>query len=325
MLESIRAYLELGRAPGAMATAMLPVVGAYTSSDVPTISDILALMTIGIFAHFSIGALNEIMDRKIDAKVEKLSHKPLVSGRIGIVSAECFFVMTFAVSIVAVVLIFNNIFSTLFIIIAGCFAVLYDIWGKYVALAYDFVLSLGCAFLVFFGASSVGSITAHTILTAFLALFSVASVQWYAGMKDVENDKKFSIPTTAVRWGYKYSRRLSISDPNIRYILLLKLIMLGALLLFYPLNIVTSASYLVLIVLLAIPSQVFLIYKTLGKQNREKFLRLSMFDIASSWLIISIILAEKLGSYIAIVFLLPIMWTLFINYFLYDSPFQPKL
>ncbi|MFA5772236.1 MAG: UbiA family prenyltransferase [Thermoplasmata archaeon] len=325
MLAKIRDYLELGRAPGAMATAMLPVVGAYTSSNTPTLLDVIALMIIGAFAHFSMGSLNEIMDRKVDANIKELSHKPLVSGRVDTTSAKYFSMVTCIVSVAAVLLLFNNKFSTLFIIIAGCFAALYNIWGKYIAIAYDVTLSLGCAFFVFFGASCIGTITIHTIFVSLIVFITVSSVQWYAGMKDVENDRKFSIPTTAVRWGYKYSKRLNTSDLNIRYIILLKLIMLGVLLLLYPLGIVTSTSYPVLVVLLAIPCQVFLTYKTLGKQNRERFLRLSMYDIATSWLIISITLVEKLEVYTAIVFLLPIIWTLFINYYLYDSALQPRL
>ena len=325
MLARIRDYLELGRAPGAMATAMLPVVGAYTSTNMPTIPEVIALTIIGIFAHFSIGSLNEIIDRKIDANIGELSHKPLVRRSVSISRAKYFSIITFVVSITTTLLIFNNTISILFIIIAGSFAALYDIWGKYITFTYDTTLSFGCAVFVIFGASSIGSVTTHTIFAAIIVFFTMMSAQWYAGMKDVENDRKFSIPTTAVRWGYKYSKKLKVSDRNICYTISLKSIILITLLFSFLMGIVISTVYLMLIVLLVIPCQVFLIYKTLGKQNRETFLRLSMYDIASSWLIISLALVEKLETYIVIVFLLPIVWTFFINYFLYDNTLQPKL
>lgn len=323
MKDLIKTYLELGRAPGAMSTAFLAVVGAYTSSGSPEIAQLLLLILIGVLSHFSVGALNEIMDRKIDASAKELSHKPLVSGRASIAGAFMFVISAAFAAILLSAALFGAL-SVCFLVLSIGISAIYDIWGKYTKWAYDFVLSAGCTIFVFYGAVCVGKITELTLFAAPIVFLGLSAGQWYAGMKDVETDRQHAVPTTAVRWGYTHSKPLTVRDNNILYIIGIKAGIVLILASDFIIEGVDSA-YHTAIVFFYIIGEGALLLSTLGKQSRGSFLTLTMANILLAWLAITSPLAERLGAWLLVLFALPVLWVVAINRLLYGQTLKPKL
>jgi len=89
-LEKFRAFMDLGRVQGISTTAAIALLGAFTSTGIPTLAPILWIVVISILAHSGGAAINELWDRKLDAGLKELSHKPMVSGIVSVKEAQAF-------------------------------------------------------------------------------------------------------------------------------------------------------------------------------------------------------------------------------------------
>ena len=87
-------------------------------------------------------------------------------------------------------------------------------------------------------------------------------------MKDVETDKIFKVPTTAVRWGYTHDKHLSLKDPNLLYFIGIVVTLDIVYSLPFFLNLL-SPTYFYIFISIGIPIQCYLVYKLFGKQNKE--------------------------------------------------------
>jgi len=89
-------------------------------------------------------------------------------------------------------------------------------------------------------------------------------------MKDVDIDRKFNVPTTAVRWGYSHDKYLSFKDPNFIYFIwiVISIDIVYSMPFFLQL---ISPTYFYIFLVIGIPIQCYLIYKLYGKQNKESF------------------------------------------------------
>jgi len=178
---------------------------------------------------------------------------------------------------------YPNLLAYSSIVIAALFGTLYTIKGKYIAWAYDITPSFGAAFLVIFGASAVGDITPITIIAGICAFLISVYSEWIDGMKDVHIDRKFNVPTTAVRWGYSHDKILSIyilrgkkdgkysysiGDPNLLYFIGIVLAIDIVYSLPFFMNII-SPYYFYIFLLIGAPIHILLIYKLFGIQNNE--------------------------------------------------------
>jgi 4-hydroxybenzoate polyprenyltransferase len=207
--------------------------------------------------------------------------------------------------------------SLIFLIFAALFGTLYTIKGKYVAWAYDITPSIGAALLVYYGATTIGGITPITTVAAICAFFISVYSEWIDGMKDVDTDKKFNIPTTAVRWGYTHDKPLSISllrkqkeknapyrigDPNLLYFIgiVIAIDVVYSVPFFYGL---LSPIYFYIFLTIGIPVQAFLIYKLFGKQDKESLRKHPLFFLGSMMFLAFVLVIDKIAIWGVIVIL----------------------
>jgi len=275
--QTMKNYLKLGRSFGTTNTWGAIFLGVLTSSVMANFVDALKILPIAFFAHAYIGAINEYWHIKEDKKHPQYTYKPLVRGDISKKNALIYIYFCLTMSIVLSTIFYQN-FSTIYLILGAVFGTLYTVKGKYIAWAYDLTPSFGAAFLILYGATTIGEITSITIIAAICAFLISVYSEWIDGMKDVDTDKKFKVPTTAVRWGYSHDKHLNLKDPNLLYFLFI-VITLDA---FYsspffakyvfsiPLfpELITP-TYFYIFLIVGVPIQIYLIYKLFGKQTKE--------------------------------------------------------
>ena len=266
-LHTVKNYLKLGRSFGTTNTWGAIFLGVLTSSAMASFVDALKILPIAFFAHAYIGAINEYWHIEEDKKHPQYKYKPLVRGDISKRNALIYIYFCLIMAILISILFYNN-FSTVFLILGAVFGTLYTVKGKYIAWAYDLTPSFGAAFIIIYGATTIGNITSITIVAAICAFFISVYSEWIDGMKDVDTDKKFKVPTTAVRWGYSHNKHLDLKDPNLLYFIAIVLILDIVYSLPFFLNFV-SPTYFYIFLIIGVPIQVYLIYKLFGKQNKE--------------------------------------------------------
>ena len=230
LVKSIKDYLKLGRLFGAATIYACILIGALTSTANVTLLDAGKLLLIAIFSHAFIGAMNEYCNIEEDKNNPQYKYKPLVRGDISKRNAKLYIFFCLFFAIILSIVFYRN-FSTIFLVLAATFGTLYTLKGKYIPWAYDLTPSVGAAFLIIYGATTIGKftleetiipgITSVTIVAAVCAFFLSVYSEWVDGMKDVDTDRKFKVPTTAVRWGYNHNKRLTFKDPNFVYFLLI--------------------------------------------------------------------------------------------------------
>ena len=268
LVKSIKDYLKLGRLFGASNTFGAILLGAFTSTTGITVLDAGKLLLIAIFGQAFMGAMNEYCNIEEDKNNPQYKYKPLVRGDITPRNALIFMLFSFIMMILLSIVFYPNLLSLIVIILATAFGTFYNIKGKYVAWAYDFSLSIGTFFLVIYGAMTRGEITSITIVAAICAFFVNVYAEWINGMKDVDIDRKFNVPSTAVRWGYSYNKHLSLKDPNFLYFIWIVVSIDIVYSMPFLLNLL-SPTYFYIFLFIGTPIQCYLIYKLFGKQNKE--------------------------------------------------------
>ncbi len=266
----IKDYLKLGRLFGASTTFACILLGAFTSTANATILDSGKLLLIAIFAHACMGAMNEYRNIDEDKNNPQYNYKPLVKGDISPRNALIFILFCLIMMILLSIIFYPTVLSFISIILATIIGTFYNFKGKYVTWFYDFSLSIGAVLLVIYGATTRGEITSITIVAAICAFFILVYSEWINGMKDVDIDRKFNVPTTAVRWGYSHDKYLSFKDPNFIYFIwiVISIDIVYSMPFFLQL---ISPTYFYIFLVIGIPIQCYLIYKLYGKQNKESF------------------------------------------------------
>lgn len=268
LVKSIKDYLKLGRLFGAATTYACILIGALTSTANVTLLDAGKLLLIAIFSHAFMGAMNEYCNIEEDKNNPQYRYKPLVRGDITPRNALIFILFCFIMMILLSVVFYPTLLSLIAIFLAAVVGTFYNIKGKYIAWTYDFILSSGASFLVIYGATTRGEITSITIVAAICAFFIVVYSQWINGMKDVDIDRKFNVPTTAVRWGYSHDKHISLKDPNFLYFIWIVISIDIVYSMPFLLHLL-SPTYFYIFLFIGIPVQCCLIYILLGKQDKE--------------------------------------------------------
>jgi 4-hydroxybenzoate polyprenyltransferase len=307
-LKTIKVYLKLGRLFGATNTWGAIFLGAVTSTIFPNILDAIKILIIAIFSHAYIGAINEYFHLEEDKDNPQYTYKPLVKGEIKPRNALNFIYLCYFMMIFFSAFFYPNILAFICIVTAALFGTLYTVKGKYIAWAYDITPSFGAAFLVIFGALAIGEITPITIIAAMCAFLISVYSEWIDGMKDVEIDRKFNVPTTAVRWGYAHDKILSlyiskskkdgkksysIGDPNLIYFIGIVLTIDIIYSLPFFLGFI-SPNYLYIFLFIGIPIHLFLIYKLFGKQNLESLRKHPLYFLGSAMFLAFNLVIDKI-------------------------------
>jgi 4-hydroxybenzoate polyprenyltransferase len=300
-LKIVKNYLKLGRSFGTTNTWGAIFVGVLTSSVIinatyidafNVLLDALKVLAISFFAHAYMGAINEYWHIKEDKKHPQYKYKPLVRGDISKKNAKIYIYFCLIFAIVLSLFFYRNL-STIYLILAALFGTLYTLKGKYIPWAYDITPSIGAGFLILYGASTIGNITQVSFVAAICAFFLSVYSEWIDGMKDVETDKKFKVPTTAVRWGYNHNKRLTLKDPNFVYFLFIVISLDVVYSLPYFLNLL-SPYYFYVFLVLGVPMQVYLVYKIYGKQNKETLRKHPILFIGNTMFLAFVLVIDKI-------------------------------
>jgi 4-hydroxybenzoate polyprenyltransferase len=329
-----------------MLTAGAALLGAYSVGVVVQWWQILVFLVIGFFSHAFGCALNEICDYELDKKVPEISHKPLVKGDITMVQAFSFTLLCIFASFALVIWFFPFMPALIFFTLANIFAAAYSLKGKYTPWAYDFTLGTGLLFYVLFGAAAVGGFGLlrdifnypMAIVAALIIFLFEVFIQWGNAVKDVETDRLLKVPTRAVVWGYSHEHNLGIRDKNLLYGVVIKYFLIVAFLVPYFLDGVGLVDfefklyfyglplYLVIFLILGIPTQLYSIYRMLGRHTRLGYVNFIVKDGVLTWLVCPFLVVDNIGVLGAIgLFILPSVWFLFITMTLYGTPMRPGL
>lgn len=354
LLGRVKRYLELGRTFSGMLTAGAAILGAYSVGAEVYWWHILVFMAVGFFSHAFGCALNEICDYELDKKVPEISHKPLVKGDITMVQAFSFTLLCIFASYILVIWFFPYKSTLIFFTLANVFAAAYSLKGKYTPWAYDFTLGMGLFFYVLYGAAAVGGFHSimeilnypMAIVAALIIFLFEVFIQWGNAVKDVETDKLLNVPTRAVAWGYRHQDTIGIHDPNMLYGVLIKM---GLISMFLAPFLLDSSGvvdfnftfiyagvpvYLLIFLLIGLPTQLYSILKMLGKHTREGYISFIVKDGVLTWLACPFLVIDSfvllyglwLGFLGAIgLFLLPFFWFLMLTTIIYGTPMRPGL
>jgi 4-hydroxybenzoate polyprenyltransferase len=236
--------------------------------------------------------------------------------------------------------------TLIFFTFANIFATAYSLKGKYTPWAYDVTLALGLFFYVLYGASAVGEFASIretllyplTIVAAVIIFLFEVFIQWGNAVKDVETDRLLKVPTRAVVWSYKLEDNLGIRDPNLVYGVIIKLLLIAAFLSPFLLDGIGAVDfqfklhmfglplYLVIFLIIGVPTQLYSIFRMLGRHTRSGYINFIVADGVLTWLACPFLVVDSIGFFGAIgLFLLPSIWFLFITTFLYGTPMRPGL
>ncbi|KYK34480.1 MAG: hypothetical protein AYK22_08630 [Thermoplasmatales archaeon SG8-52-3] len=301
-LKTIKNYLKLGRSFGTTNTWGAIFVGVLTSSELATYIDALKILAIAFFAHAYTGSINEYCHAEEDKKHPQYKYKPLVRGDISKKNTIIYIYFSLLTTIFLAFIFYRN-FSPILLIIAAAFGTLYTVKGKYIAWGYDLTPSIGASLLIFYGAATIGEITNITIVAGVCAFFLSMYSEWVDGMKDVDTDKKFKVPTTAVRWGYTHSKRLTFKDPNYLYFIFVVICLDVAYSLPFLIKFVfkipffpewLTPTYFYLFLFIAVPIQIYLVYKLYGKQNKESLRKHPIMFIGTTMFLAFVLIIDRI-------------------------------
>jgi 4-hydroxybenzoate polyprenyltransferase len=282
-LEKFRAFMDLGRVQGISTTAAIALLGAFTSTGIPTLAPILWIVVISILAHSGGAAINELWDRKLDAGLKELSRKPMVSGIISVKEARAFIIACILGALFLAQMIFG--FAAFVAILISCiWLVWYCTFGKRTFLVNDFAFSVGYPAYALFGALAVGMPT--TLTWVFLGIVAAVSAfsQWENGLKDADNDRKFGIPSIAIRSGVSSENGISPRHPFYIYGVGIKLVFL--VLCIVPIFLMkVPVAYIMLVILVGVPDQILTMKMFLGRKARSEYVKAILADVPLSWLV----------------------------------------
>ena len=278
-----RAFMDVGRVQGVSTTAAIALLGAFTSTRAPTLGAMFWLVVIAAFAHAGGAAINELWDRKLDASLEELARKPMVSGALSVAEAKAFIAACIAVALSLAFIMFG--FAAFLAILISCiWLVWYCTSGKRTFLANDFAFSVGYPAFALFGALAAGLPTSLTpVFMGIVAAVSAFS-QWENGLKDADNDRKFGIPSLAVRSGVSSEKGLRAGHPFFIYGVGIKLVFVALCIVPVLLRPV-PALYLGLVLIMGVPDQLLTMRMFLGKKARADYVKAILADVPLSWLV----------------------------------------
>ncbi len=162
----------------------------------------MALFFIGSAVMRGAGCVvNDILDRNIDALVERTKSRPLPSGRLNLYEALAF--LFFLLTVGLIVFLMLNTKAELYSICAFGLALIYPLMKRfflYPQLFLGVVFSSG-AIIAWVGASGELSFSAFLLYAACI-LWTVGYDTIY-GFQDIKNDKEIGVKSTAISFGKK--------------------------------------------------------------------------------------------------------------------------
>jgi 4-hydroxybenzoate polyprenyltransferase len=314
ILDTIKAYLRLGRFHSSVLTGVTPCVVAAATGVTLSFYHYLALFIIGITLHISGFVFNELSDLPIDKTSDKLKGKPLVEGSVTVGMAKKIvifsIIFTFALTIVffrerSVILI-----PTIFLMIL--FGGLYDRIGKRFPHS-DYFIAASVFFIALYGGLSVTyNLNFLVYIICALAFVQMLTQNIVAGIKDVDHDFLAGGISTPLKMGVKIKEKnILIPKSFIAYITVLKII--HVILIFTPFyyRLITFETWQFYIVIILVALTIFFMTKILTTKvfARDKIMRAIGFHEMFAFMVVPFILFNYIGMIgLLILVLLPVIW-----------------
>jgi 4-hydroxybenzoate polyprenyltransferase len=286
-------YMGLGRVQGASTTAAVSILGAYTATGDVSILNLFLLIIIGYISHSTGAAINEICDIELDSKVSQLSQKPLVSGKVTQIGAISFVLLGLFFNFLIIIYFFPTVAALIFLISYSTVA-FYSFKGKYLPVAFEATFPFGYAFYSIFGVYAQGDPTPLSWIVFICIFVALLFNQWQNEMKDVDTDRILKLPSLANKWGYTLGQKLTFRDPVVAYALSLKFIFYGLYLLPLLFQLVTPI-YIILFLMIGIPTQIYLIRNLLRIRNRSHWVKSMILDMSLTWILGPLLIIDKIG------------------------------
>ncbi len=201
-----------------------------SQSDLFLFLFIATLLGTGL-ASAAASVFNCVLDREIDARMERTRHRPLAAGRLGVAPATIFGFALLLASFAILILWANLLAASLALFAIFFYSVIYTLWLKRTSPLCTAVGGIAGAIPPLIGwAAATGQIEAPAlVLFAILFLWQPPHF-WALALHRVEEYRRANLPILPVVRGERVTRRQSLF-----YALALLPI---SLLLFYPLGVV---------------------------------------------------------------------------------------
>ena len=334
-MNKISAYARLLRIPGIAALGTTTIIGSLTVG-VYDLYDLSIVFVIGALAGVFGFLLNDYADIEIDALVDDLHKKPLVSGAVSKRAALMILLLLIFFTFLLIGILWYDkpidnykFLGLVCIILAGMLGSIYDLFGKRIV-GSDFLVSISMSLVFLFGALAFGKPTIITWIIFILTFNQALHMNAVAGgIKDADHDYKMGVTNIALNSGVKVKgNNLFIRTHFKAFGFGIRLF--SAILLFSPFVFFKYDYYLWQIIILGLLTIIFLFlsvkFITLKIFDRSKirkiigiqsFLRYSLVPI----MLIPII--NPIPSLILIVF--PIIWYILFTPLLGEELFKPRM
>lgn len=294
-LKKLQAYMDLGRVQGVSITAAVSILGAYSSTNTPSLVNWLEFTAIAAFCHAGGAAMNEYCDKELDSKLPELSNKPLVKGILSNNEALCFSLFMIFAGIISAVYFFPKQSALIVLLLSIATVYAYDLIGKRRFLAFEITFPIGYALYSLFGVYAIGEPTALSWIVIVYVFLALVFGQWENEMKDADNDRFLGIPSIAAVSGYSMHKKLTLGDPNLVYGVGVKLLSYAVLFFPFLLGVVTS-DYLYIFFIVGVPTQAYVIYHLFGEHTRKDFVKIILVDVAVTWILGASLVIDEAGA-----------------------------
>lgn len=291
--ERLRAFIDLNRLHGTSFTIGIFLIGVISGMSIPSFSTFLIAIIIIFFLKTSVSVLNELIDFDMDSLDPVLQNKPIQLGLIKKREAWIYFVLCFISGLTLSILYFTSIATIILILILGL-GYFYNIWGKYIPIAFDFIFSISMLLLVISGSYVSSGPTQLTILLGFITFGAGLIAQWINSLRDIDCDRVAKVGSIAV---------LDMFDPkdiqkktSITFVYGYIIIGIYTFSLIWPfILLVVSFVYLPFVLMIYLIS-IILLFKWLFKASSKRdFNKIFVYQLVPFWLLIMIFLIDQVG------------------------------
>lgn len=197
-------------------TVFLPLMGAATALEKPTVFQIITIIAAAWFFHVFTYVLNDVIDQPVDRLMPKRATHPLVRGDMSRSTALTIALGAIPISFLMTLLGGGSPYRFAVLGAAIICMAIYDIWGKRFIFppVTDLIQAISWGCLTLFGALSVGT---PGFLTWVLALIFVVFILLmngvFEGVIDLNGDSTANLKTTAIVFGVR-----QVKDSNVLFI-----------------------------------------------------------------------------------------------------------
>jgi 4-hydroxybenzoate polyprenyltransferase len=183
---------------------VLPLLGAASVAGRPGPAELAVLLGVAAAFHLFAYVSNDVADLEIDRTEPRRADSPLVRGTIGPGTALAIALVQFPVALLLTAMLRQGAAPRGYLAASFLLLGIYNLWGKrcFFPPLTDLLQGLGWASLVLYGASLTGSPTVLTwTIAVFIAIFIVMANGVHGALRDIRNDLRCGVRSTAIMFG----------------------------------------------------------------------------------------------------------------------------